>query len=85
MILLLILMIILMVIIRTDRVIEARRPDIVVVDKRNAETTIIDIAVPGDLALELTSLWKTSTKVIPIVIGALGASHKTVEDRRQPY
>lgn len=81
--------------IHTDRVIEARRPDIVVVDKRNAETTIIDIAVPGDyrvkekesekigkyqdLALELTRLWKTSTKVIPIVIGALGASHKTVD------
>jgi len=34
--------------IHTDRIIEARRPDIVVVDKRNAETTIIDIAVPGD-------------------------------------
>jgi len=81
--------------IHTDRVIEARRPDIVVVDKRNAETAIIDIVVPGDyrvkekesekigkyqdLALELTRLWKTSTKVIPIVIGALGASYKTVD------
>jgi len=81
--------------IHTDRVIKAKRPDILVVDKRNAETTIIDIAVPGDyrvkekesekiekyrdLALELTRLWKTSTKVIPIVIGALGASHKAVE------
>jgi len=32
-----------------------------------------------DLALELTRLWKTSTKVIPIVIVALGASHKTVD------
>jgi len=32
-----------------------------------------------DLALELTRLWKTSTKVIPIVIGALGASNKTVD------
>jgi len=34
--------------IHTDKVIEARGPDIVVVDKRNAEKTIIDIAVPGD-------------------------------------
>jgi len=36
--------------IHTDRVIEARRldSDIVVVDKRNAEITIINIAVPGD-------------------------------------
>jgi len=56
---------------------------------------IIDIAVPGDyrvkekesekigkyhdLPLESTRLWKTSTIVIPIVIGALGASHQTVD------
>jgi len=51
----------------------------VVIDKRNAEKTILDIAVPGDyrvkniirdvsqdLALKLTRLWKTSTKVIPM-------------------
>ena len=76
--------------IHTDRVIKARRPDIVVVDKLNSETIIIDIAVPGDfrvkekesekiekyqdLALEITRMWKMSTKVIPIVIGALGAN-----------
>jgi len=81
--------------IHTDRVIKARRPDIVVVDKRNAERIIIDIAVPGDyrvkekesekigkyqdLALVLTRHWKTSTRVIPIVIRALGASHNTVD------
>ena len=33
----------------TDRVIEARRPDIVVVDKRNFETVIIDIAVVWEI------------------------------------
>ena len=81
--------------IHTDRVIEARRPDIVVVDKVNSETMIIDIAVPGDfrvkmkesekiekyqdLALELTRVWKTSTKVIPIVIGALGAKYRILD------
>jgi hypothetical protein len=81
--------------IHTDRVIDARRPDIVVVDKLNSQTTIIDIAVPRnyrvkekesekiekyqDLALEITRMWKTSTKVIPIVIGALGASHRTID------
>lgn len=81
--------------IHTDRVIEARRPDIVVVDKRNSETMIIDVAVPGDfrvkdketekitkyqdLALEVTRLWKTSTKVIPIVVGALGAKYRIVD------
>lgn len=34
--------------IHTDRVIETRRPDIMVVDKCNAETTVIDIAVHCD-------------------------------------
>ena len=38
--------------IRTDRIIEAREPDIVVVDKRNSETVIIDIAVPGDFRVK---------------------------------
>ena len=81
--------------IHTDRVIEARRPDIVVVDKVNSQTMIIDIAVPGDfrvktkesekvekyqdLALELTRVWKTSTKVIPIVIGVLWAKYRIIE------
>ena len=78
--------------IRTDRIIEARRPDIVVVDKRNPETVIIDIAVPGDfrvkdreaekiekyqdLAMEIGRMWKTKTKVVPVVVGALGAQHR---------
>ena len=34
--------------IQCDRFIEARRPDIVWVDKKNKEAKIIDIAVPGD-------------------------------------
>ena len=34
--------------IHCDRFIEARRPDIVWVDKKNKEAKIIDIAVPGD-------------------------------------
>jgi len=34
--------------IHTDRVIKASRPDTVVVDNRNAETSIIDIGVPGN-------------------------------------
>ena len=81
--------------IHTDRIIEARRPDIVVVDKLNSETMIIDIAVPGDfrvkekesekiekyqdLALEVTRMWKTTARVIPIVIGALGAKHRITD------
>ena len=78
--------------IHTDRVIEARRPDIVVIDKANSKTMIIDVAVPGDfrvkdkesekiekyqdLALEINRMWNTTTRVVPIVIGALGASYR---------
>ena len=58
-------------------------------DKELDHTWIIDIAVPGDgrvkekerekvekyqeLARELRKLWRTSTTVVPIVVGALGA------------
>ena len=34
--------------IQCDRMIEARRPDIALVNKKNKEIKIIDIAVPGD-------------------------------------
>ena len=34
--------------IQTDHVIEARRPDLVVVDKKERSCKIIDFAVPGD-------------------------------------
>ena len=74
--------------IQTDGVLEARRLDIVVTDKENQETWIIDIAIPGDLrvrekelekrekyqdlVIEMRRLWKTSVKIVPIVVGALG-------------
>jgi Uma2 family endonuclease len=38
--------------IQTDRVIQARRPDIVVVEKENKKTWIIDVAVPADRRIE---------------------------------
>ena len=34
--------------IQCDRFIEARRPDVVLIDKKNKEVKIIDVAVPGD-------------------------------------
>jgi len=37
---------------QTDHVIEHRRPDIVVVEKDNKTTLLIDIAVPGDTRVE---------------------------------
>ena len=65
-----------------DRKIEARRPDIVVVEKKNSETKLIDITIPGDLrvrdreaekiqkyqdlVVEVNRMWKTRARVIPI-------------------
>ena len=69
--------------IQTDYVIEARRPEMIVVEKRNKCCKIIDCAIPydshiaekevekvikyQDLARELRKLWKMKTMVIPIL------------------
>ena len=70
--------------------VEARRPDIVFVDKKKREIKILDVAVPGDgrvkdkelekiekyllLKEEVGRIWgMKKVKVIPVVIGALGA------------
>ena len=75
--------------VQTDHVIEARRPDMIVIDKTTRKCVIVDFAVPfdsrvsakeqekilkyQDLARELKKLWDLPIKVVPIVIGALGA------------
>ena len=81
--------------IRTDHVIEARCPDIVLRDKKNQEAFIIEVAIPGDirvrdkeaekiskyqdLALKTFQIWNSKTRVIPMVIGALGAESLLTE------
>ena len=73
---------------QTDKEIEHRRPDILVIDKEQRECKIIDIAVPRDqnvkvkklekitkyqdLRLQVQKLWNVKATVIPIVFGALG-------------
>ena len=75
--------------IQTDHVIEARRPDLVVVDKKERSCKIIDFAVPADsrieekekdkiekyqdLARELQKIWNVKVKIIPLLVGTLGA------------
>ena len=65
--------------IRTDRVIPARRPDIVVLNKTNRTATIIDIAVPSDRNIKTKEREKIEKYQDlrleiqrSIVIGALG-------------
>ena len=78
--------------IQTDRKIHHRRPDIVIQKKKAKETIIVDIAVPGDsnilqketekcekyqdLTREIQRIWKSRTKVVPVVVGALGSVSK---------
>ena len=77
--------------IQTDHVIEAWRPDLVVVEKKERSWKIIDFAVPGDrieekekdkiekyqdLGRELQKIWNVKVKIIPLVAGSVGAIHK---------
>ena len=83
--------------IQTDHVVEARRPDLVVVDKKERSCKIIDFEVPGDnriaekekdktekyqdLERELQKIWNVKVKIIPLVVGSLGAIPKQFGNR----
>ena len=83
--------------IQTDDAIEARRPDLVVVDKKERSCKIIDFAVPGDsrieekekdkiekyqdLGREFQKIWNFKVKIIPLVVGSLGAIPKQLGNR----
>ena len=83
--------------IQTDHVIEARRPDLVAVDKKERICKIIDFAVPGDsrieekekdkiethqeLGEELQKIRNVKVKIVPLVVGSLGAIPKQFGNR----
>ena len=66
----------------------ARRPDLIIINKRKKTCKIVDFAVQADhrinlkeiekkdkyldLARELKNLWNMKVTIVPIVIGALG-------------
>ena len=82
---------------QTDHVIEAWRPDLVIVDKKERSCKIIDFAVPGDsrteekkkdkiekyqeLGRELQKIWNVKVKIIPSVVGSLAAIPKQFGNR----
>ena len=82
--------------VQTDRTIGANRPDIIFHNKKDKRCLLIDVAVPidanvslkeveklskyKDLEIEIARMWKTKTKVIPVVIGALGATSTQFQD-----
>ena len=72
--------------IHCDILILARRPDLIVIDKKEQKGIIIDIAVPGDVRVEekekvekyqdlkkeTRRLWKLrNVEIVPVVIGTL--------------
>ena len=83
--------------IQTDHIIQARRPDIVLVNKQERTCQLIDVACPvdrkvvekeeekiekyRDLAREVAKLWNVRVKIIPVVIGALGTIPNDLEER----
>ena len=83
--------------IQTDHIKEARRPDLVVVDKTRRTCKITDFAVPGDsrieekekeetekyqdLRRELQKICNLRVKIIPLVVGSLGAIPKQFGNR----
>ena len=83
--------------IQIDHVIEARKPDLVVVDKKRRTYKIIDFAVPGDsgieekekekiekyqdLRRELQKICNMRVKIKPLVVGSLGEMPKLFSNR----
>ena len=68
--------------VKTDRTIEARRPDLILIDKIVEECKVIDVAISGDtkvvkkeeekiekyrdLAIEIGRIWKKSANTVLI-------------------
>ena len=77
---------------QTDHLILARRPDLIIINKKRRTCKILDVAVPAyhriklkesekkdkylNLARELKKLWPIKVTIIPIVIGAFGTVTK---------
>ena len=78
--------------IQTDHLILARRPDLIIINKKKRICKIVDFAVPADhrinlkecakkdkyldLARELKKLWNIKVTIVPIVTGAFGTISK---------
>ena len=79
--------------VQCDNVIQARRPDVIVIHKEKKQALIVDIAVPADTRIaekelekvekqdrEIKRLWELRcAKIVPVVIGALGSFTKDLE------
>ena len=78
--------------IRTDRTIQANRPDRVIKHTQNKTCQLIDMSLPSnsnisakeseklstyeDLEIEIAEMWKMKTKTIPVIVRVLGMIKK---------
>ena len=78
--------------IQTDHLISARKPDLIIINKKERTCIIVDFAVPADyriklkecekkdkylnLPRELKKLWNMKVTIIPIVIGVFSTVSK---------
>ena len=77
--------------IHTDHLISAKRPDLIIINKKKRTCKIVNFVVPADhriklkecekkkyleLGRELKKLWNMQVTIIPIVIGAFGTVTK---------
>ena len=85
--------------VQTDHVIEARRPDMIIIDKVKKLCEIVDFEVPydtkvntkevekienyKDLARELRKLCTMKVTIIPVIVGALGTTPKNICKRME--
>ena len=83
--------------VETDHEIEARRSDMIIIDKVKKLCQIVDLAVPydtkvitkevekiekyKDLVRELRKPWNMKVSIIPVIVGALGTTSKNICER----
>ena len=81
--------------VETPKELEANRPDLILIDREKKHWTIIDFSIPMDinveskerekiekytpLAYEIRKMCGVTTKIIPLVVGALGAVSNNLE------
>jgi len=84
--------------VKTDRTIPNNKPDIIIRDNEKGTCMLIDVAISGDrnlikkeaekiikykdLTIEIQRMWNVKTKVIPVIIGAMGLfqSHSEIRE-----
>ena len=78
-----------------DKSLEHNKPDVIVIDRKKKLWTIIDFSVPNDknvevkekekiehyrkLAEKVRKMYHVKTKIIPIIVGALGVQSVNLE------